>query len=163
MTTTATRRRARDQDGHVGWLEHTLSGISGSIERAVFTEEHARSAGWLQGLDPRAKLGMFLVVVLAASLSGSIVTLIGLYAVILVAAAASRIPSDFFVKRVWLGIPFFAGDRHDPGDLLRRRPAPVRADARAAHDRAVDPRAHRRRAVRDPGRRSASRSPCCSC
>ncbi len=107
MTTTATPR-ARDQDGHVGWLEHTLSGISGSIERAIFTEEHARSAGWLQGLDPRAKLGMFLVVVLAASLSGSIVTLIALYAVILVAAAASRIPSDFFVKRVWLGIPFFA-------------------------------------------------------
>ncbi|HEY4189875.1 MAG TPA: cobalt ECF transporter T component CbiQ [Candidatus Limnocylindrales bacterium] len=103
--TTAT---AHDQDGHVGWLEHTLSGISGSIERAIFTEEHARSTGWLQAIDPRAKLGMFLVVVLAASLSGSILTLIGLYAVIFLAARASRIPSDFFVKRVWLGIPFFA-------------------------------------------------------
>jgi len=28
---------------------------------------------------------------------------------ILAAAAASRVPFDFFVKRVWLGIPFFAG------------------------------------------------------
>jgi cobalt/nickel transport system permease protein len=103
--TTAT---AHDHEGHVGWLEHTVAGISGSIERSIFTEEHARSAGWLQALDPRAKLGMFLAVILAASLSSSILTLIALYAVILVAAAASRIPFDFFVRRVWLGIPFFA-------------------------------------------------------
>lgn len=53
-------------EGHVGWLEHTISGISGSIERAVFTEEHARRTGWLQAVDPRIKLGMFLAVVLAA-------------------------------------------------------------------------------------------------
>jgi cobalt/nickel transport system permease protein len=98
-----------EHDGHVGWLEHTLAGITGSIERAVFTEEHARSRGWLQGVDPRAKLGMFLAVVLAASLSGSIAVEIGLYGLVLAAAAASRVPFDFFVKRVWLGIPFFAG------------------------------------------------------
>jgi cobalt/nickel transport system permease protein len=96
-------------DGRVGWLEHTLTGITGSIERAVFTEEHARKRGWLQGIDPRAKLAMFLFVVLAASLSGSIVVEVALYAVVLAAAAASRVPFDFFVKRVWLGIPFFAG------------------------------------------------------
>jgi cobalt/nickel transport system permease protein len=96
-------------EGHIGWLEHTLAGITSSIERAVFTEEHARGRGWLQGLDPRAKLGMFLAVVLAASLSGSILVEVGLYAVILGAALASRVPVDFFVRRVWLGIPFFAG------------------------------------------------------
>jgi cobalt/nickel transport system permease protein len=97
------------RDDHVGWLEHTLAGITGSIERAVFTEEHARSRGWLQAVDPRAKLGMFLAVILAASLSSSIVVEVGLYAIILGAAAASRVPFDFFVKRVWLGIPLFAG------------------------------------------------------
>jgi cobalt ECF transporter T component CbiQ len=52
---------------------------------------------------------MFLAAVLAASLSGSVVVLAGLYVVVLLAARASRIPFDFFVKRVWLGIPFFAG------------------------------------------------------
>lgn len=98
-----------EEDGHVGWLEHTLAGIAGSIERAVFTEEHARVRGWLQGIDPRAKLGMFLAVVLAASLSSSIVVELALYAVVLGAAMASRVPFDFFVKRVWLGIPLFAG------------------------------------------------------
>ena len=107
MTTAGTERVERE--GHVGWLEHTLAGITGSIERAVFTEGHARSGGWLQGVDPRAKLGMFLAVVLAASLSGSIAVEAGLYGLVLLAAAASRIPFDFFVKRVWLGIPLFAG------------------------------------------------------
>ena len=108
MSETAARPH-RDSHGRVGWLEHTLAGIAGSIERSVFTEEHARGAGWLQRIDPRAKLGMFVALVLAASLSSSIAVEVGLYAVLLAAAAASRIPFDFFVRRVWLGIPLFAG------------------------------------------------------
>lgn len=100
---------ATHSKGSLSWLEHTLAGIAGSIERAVFTEEHARRPGWLQRLDPRAKLGMFAAVILAASLSNSLLALVGLYALILLAARASRVPFDFFVRRVWLGIPFFAG------------------------------------------------------
>ena len=105
-------RKEGERDDHedgAGWLEHTVSGITASVERSIFTEEHARTAGWLQRTDPRAKLGMFLAAVLAASLSGSVVVLAGLYVAILAAARASRIPFDFFVRRVWLGIPFFAG------------------------------------------------------
>jgi cobalt/nickel transport system permease protein len=105
-------RAGHEADGHddgTGWLEHTVSGITQSVERSVFTEEHARADGWLQHVDPRAKLGMFLAAVLAASLSSSVVVLAFLYAAVLAAARASRIPFDFFVKRVWLGIPFFAG------------------------------------------------------
>ena len=100
---------AEDHGDGAGWLEHTVSGITASVERSIFTEEHARSAGWLQRVDPRAKLGMFLAAALAASLSSSVVVLAVLYAVVLLAARASRIPFDFFVRRVWLGIPFFAG------------------------------------------------------
>jgi cobalt/nickel transport system permease protein len=107
MPTNASERAERDD--HAGWLEHTLAGITSSIERSVFTEERARSRGWLQAVDPRAKLGMFLAVILAASLSSSIVVEIALYLLVLGAAAASRVPFDFFVKRVWLGIPLFAG------------------------------------------------------
>jgi len=100
---------ARRATGRLNWLEHTIAGIAGSIEQAVFTEEHARRAGWLQSLDPRAKLGMFAATVLAASLSNSLLALAGLYVLILLAARASRVPFDFFVRRVWVGIPFFAG------------------------------------------------------
>jgi cobalt/nickel transport system permease protein len=49
------------------------------------------------------------VAVLAAGLATSISGLAILYAVTLAAARASRVPFGFFVKRVWLGIPFFAG------------------------------------------------------
>jgi cobalt/nickel transport system permease protein len=88
-----------------GWLVQTIAGIAGSIERAVFTEEHARKEGWLQKVDPPVKLVMFMVLVLAASLTGSLVALALLYLVILLAARASQISFDFFVKWVWLGFP----------------------------------------------------------
>jgi cobalt/nickel transport system permease protein len=100
---------AAARDGRVGWLEHTVAGVAGSIQRAVFTEELARRDGWLQAVDPRAKLGMFLAVVLAASLARSLVVLVLVYLLVLAAGAASRLPFELFVKRTWLGIPFFAG------------------------------------------------------
>ncbi|MBV9544625.1 MAG: cobalt ECF transporter T component CbiQ, partial [Chloroflexi bacterium] len=100
---------AHQKDGHIGWLEHTVGGIASSIERAVFTEELARQPGWLQRVDPRAKMVMFLLAVIAASASSSLGVLLLLYATILLAARASSLPFDFFIKRVWLGIPLFAG------------------------------------------------------
>jgi len=101
--------RSDHAEGHIGWLEHSIAGIAGSIERAVFTEELARQPGWLQRVDPRAKVAMFLIAVIAASASTSLGVLLALYLVILAVARASRLPFDFFVKRVWLGIPLFAG------------------------------------------------------
>ena len=92
-----------------GWLERTLGGITASVEQAVFSERLARSDGWLQRRDPRAKLVGCLVAVVAASLAASLAGLVLLYAATLAAARASRVPFGFFVKRVWLGIPFFAG------------------------------------------------------
>jgi len=96
-------------EGRIGWLEQTIGGITSNIEHAVFTERHARSAGWLQRRDPRAKLVGFLMAIVSASLASSLVGLVLLYAATLAVARASRVPFGFFVKRVWLGIPFFAG------------------------------------------------------
>ena len=96
-------------EGRIGWLEQTLGGITGSIEHAVFSERLARLPGGLQALDPRAKLGMLLVMLLAAGLTGSVVVLAAQYAAVLAAARASRIPMVAFLERTWLGIPLFAG------------------------------------------------------
>jgi cobalt/nickel transport system permease protein len=109
MTALLTARRRKPPEGRIGWLEQTIGGLTENIERAIFTEHHARSAGWLQRRDPRAKAVGSLLAILAASLTTSIVGLAALYAATLAAAGASRIPFGFFVKRVWLGIPFFAG------------------------------------------------------
>jgi cobalt/nickel transport system permease protein len=99
----------RNGDGRIGWLEQTVGGIAANIERAIFTEQHARSAGWLQRRDPRIKMIGSLAVILAASLTTSLLGLALIYGATLAAARASRVPFGFFVKRVWLGIPFFAG------------------------------------------------------
>jgi cobalt/nickel transport system permease protein len=111
MSTTNVPQRIHEKEKkrQFGWIDKTISGIAGVIEQSVFTEEYTRKNGWLQRVDPRAKLAMFLVIVLAASLSNSLPALACLYVLLLVVARASRIPFDFFVKRVWLGIPFFAG------------------------------------------------------
>ena len=107
VTGTVPKRGSRE--GRIGWLEQTVGGITGNIELAVFTERHARSDGWLQRRDPRAKMIGSLIAILAASLTLSVVGLAILYAATLLAARASRVPFGFFVKRVWMGIPFFAG------------------------------------------------------
>jgi cobalt ECF transporter T component CbiQ len=100
---------ARTRGGRIGWLEQTLGGITENIERAIFTEQHARSNGWLQRRDPRIKMIAALTAILAASLTTSLAGLALLYGGTLAAARASKVPFGFFVKRVWLGIPFFAG------------------------------------------------------
>jgi cobalt/nickel transport system permease protein len=82
-------------EGQIGWLEHSGAGIAGSIERAVFTEELARQPGWLQRVDPRAKVATFLAVVIAASASTSLGVLVLLYVATLAVARASRLPFDF--------------------------------------------------------------------
>lgn len=107
MTASAAGRPTTD--GRIGWLEQTIGGITDNIEHAIFTEQHARSKGWLQRRDPRAKLAGFLMAIVAASLASSVVGLALLYAATLGAARASHVPFGFFIKRVWLGIPFFAG------------------------------------------------------
>jgi cobalt/nickel transport system permease protein len=109
MRRTNTPGALNKQEKQFGWIDQTISGISGVIEQAVFTQEYTHKSGWLQRIDPRIKLGMFLVTVLTASLSNSLLALVCLYVLLLVIAHASRIPLNFFVKRVWLGIPFFAG------------------------------------------------------
>jgi cobalt ECF transporter T component CbiQ/cobalamin biosynthesis protein CbiM len=108
-TAVSTSASRPDRDGRIGWLERTIGGITDNIEHAIFTEQHARSAGWLQRRDPRMKMVAALTAILAASLTASIIGLALLYGATLAAARASKVPFGFFVKRVWLGIPFFAG------------------------------------------------------
>jgi cobalt/nickel transport system permease protein len=103
-TQAAPQRRRRPS-----FIEKTISGIAGNIERSIFTEEHARKDAFLQRRDPRAKLLAFVVLILAVSLALHAPTIILLYACILATAMISRLPMDFYIKRVWLGIPLFAG------------------------------------------------------
>ncbi|HET7095392.1 MAG TPA: cobalt ECF transporter T component CbiQ [Thermomicrobiales bacterium] len=90
------------------FVARTIAGVTGAIERTVFTEEQARADGMLQRADPRAKLVLFAVAVLVAGLSRSLPVLLALYAATVLLALWSGLSLGFFVKRVLLGIPLFA-------------------------------------------------------
>jgi cobalt ECF transporter T component CbiQ len=92
-----------------GAIEKTLDGLARLIREALVSEEVATRRGLLQRLDARAKLIGMLGLLIATGLVRHIPVLLGLYALTLVLAAASRIELGWFVKRVWLFIPLFTG------------------------------------------------------
>jgi cobalt ECF transporter T component CbiQ len=91
------------------FIERTLVDINHTLEQSVFAEQTAREQGLLQKLDPRLKILSALLVLLAVGLSRSLLVILGLYFLALLLAFFSRIPLGFFIKRVWLLIPFFTG------------------------------------------------------
>lgn len=92
-----------------GAIEKTLDGLSRLIRQALASEEIAARRGLLQRLDARAKLVGMIGLLIAIGLVRHIPVLLGLYALTVVLAAASRIGLGWFAKRVWLFIPLFTG------------------------------------------------------
>jgi cobalt/nickel transport system permease protein len=92
-----------------GFFERTLGDITGALEQTLFAEDLARQPGWLQTLDPRAKLVGALALLFAVSLSHNLLVILALYVLTLPVAAVSRVPLGFYLKRVWVFMPFFTG------------------------------------------------------
>ena len=95
--------------GKKGFVGKTIDGIFGFLEEAFISESNSRRHGLLQSLDPRAKLISILAVIFATSLIGNLRVLIFIYVLTLIFAYLSKIEVGFFIKRVWLFIPVFAG------------------------------------------------------
>jgi cobalt ECF transporter T component CbiQ len=100
---------ARSRPGRVrrNFLENTLGEVSHALAQSLFAEDLARKPGLFQALDPRVKIIATLALLLAVSLSRSVWVIVALYAVTIALAAASAISVGFFLKRVWLFMPFF--------------------------------------------------------
>jgi len=90
-------------------IEHTLQGISETLERSLFAEEISGRQGLLQSLDPRVKLIVTLALLIGTSLSRNLAVIAAIYVLALALAMLSAIPGAFFIKRVWLLLPFFTG------------------------------------------------------
>jgi cobalt/nickel transport system permease protein len=112
--------------GKKGFVGKTIGGIFGFLEEAFVSESFSKRSGLLQSLDPRAKLVSILAIVFATSLVGDLRLLIFVYSLTLLFSYLSKIDVLFFIKRVWLFIPIFAGimavpmifNIFFPGDLL---------------------------------------------
>ena len=92
-----------------GVIERTLADISHTMGHTLFSEDIARHPGLLQSLDPRVKVISMLALLIAVGLSRNLAVIAGLYGVTLALAWRSAIPVGFFIKRVWLFLPFFTG------------------------------------------------------
>jgi cobalt/nickel transport system permease protein len=90
-------------------IEHALRDISGALERSLFAEEISTRPGLFQGLDPRVKVISVLALLIAVSLSRSLAVIAAAYLFVVWLAWRSAIPADFFIRRVWLFLPFFTG------------------------------------------------------
>lgn len=90
-------------------IQKTIMGMAQAIRNTVFLERVAGRPGLLQETDPRVKTAGLLGLLIAASFLRHWYIILALYGLTLALAAASRISLKFFVKRVWLFIPVFAG------------------------------------------------------
>jgi cobalt/nickel transport system permease protein len=91
------------------FLDRALRAVADLMQDFLFAETHAQKSGLLQKLDPRVKLITLLLYVVTISLLHSFPWILGLYGVSLGLALFSRIPLGFFLRRVWLVLPLFAG------------------------------------------------------
>jgi cobalt/nickel transport system permease protein len=91
------------------FVSKTLNGIFGFFEETVTSEGFSRKKGLLQGFDPRIKLISIVALIVAVSMTADLRILIVVYLLTLSFAYASRIGIWYFIKRVWLFIPIFAG------------------------------------------------------
>jgi cobalt/nickel transport system permease protein len=90
-------------------LEETLHGITETLERGLFAEAISARPGLFQGLDARVKVLSVLALLVGVSLSRNLWAILGTYLLAFGLALASAIPADYFIRRVWLALPFFTG------------------------------------------------------
>ncbi len=109
-----------------GFVQKAISDIFTFFEECLINDSIAQRKGLLQSLDPRVKLVSMVVLIFAVAMTHNIWLLAFVYMLTLVFAWASRIELWFFLKRVWVFIPIFAGiimipvlfNIFTPGDTL---------------------------------------------
>jgi len=101
--------------GHVhgqnrgGFIEHTLEGLHAAMERALYAENSAGSAGLLQRLDPRVKVAGLFGFILVAAAAGRLWVVAAVLLAGTLLAAFSGISVWMVLKRIWLvTLPFSA-------------------------------------------------------
>lgn len=91
------------------FLEKTINDVAGVLKESIFSEQLANAKGMLQNIDLRIKLVAVIFLLFMAALVRHIPILLAFYIFTLILAYFSKVPLQFFIKRVWLFIPFFTG------------------------------------------------------
>ncbi len=105
------------------YIARSVADLARRCSTALGAELWPSKAGYLQGIDARAKLAAVLCLIAAVSTSHALIPLLSIYFLTLVAAHSSAVPLVPYCKRIWLAVPLFAGgivvplvfDRVTPG------------------------------------------------
>lgn len=90
------------------FIERSIMGALSFLKESVFSDEYASKDGFLQSIDPRIKLAAFIILLLTALFTHSIIVSLYLYVLCLVLTYFSKINLGFFLKRTWVFIPLFS-------------------------------------------------------
>ncbi len=91
------------------FIAKTMAEITTAIEDSIFANKYASKKGLLQKIDPRMKIVTFLLLLVVTGLAKNIYVLCCFYVLTLILAVLSKVDLSFFIKRVWIFIPIFAG------------------------------------------------------
>jgi cobalt/nickel transport system permease protein len=91
------------------FVNKTLSGVFSFFEETMTSENYSRRKGLLQSLDPRVKLITIVALIVSISVLRNPWILLLVYVLTLIFALLSKINPLFFIKRVWVFVPIFAG------------------------------------------------------
>jgi cobalt/nickel transport system permease protein len=90
------------------FVERSILGALSFLKESVFSEEYAAKRGLLQAVDPRLKLPLFIILLIAVLFIKNIIFLCVFYLSCLLLAMASKINVGYFLKRTWIFIPLFS-------------------------------------------------------
>ncbi len=128
VSTKKSKSAASSKKRRGSFVEETLKTLVRKTESALFAEELAQADGFLQKLDPRVKIVGLLALILDATLSRNIFTILFVFATAVLLAAVSRVPVKILAARAWLPALVFTGTIAlpivfiAPGDALLRLP-----------------------------------------
>lgn len=91
------------------FVQEEIASLFSFFETCLINDDIAKRRGLLQSLDPRVKMLSMIVLTFAVALTRDIRLLVLVYLLILVVAYFSKIEMIFFLKRIWVFIPIFAG------------------------------------------------------
>jgi cobalt/nickel transport system permease protein len=90
-----------------GFLSKNLVALTSALESSMLNEKLARQSGLLQSLDPRVKVISTILFIIAAGLARNLLILTAILVMLLIFSLLSRIPTDYFLKRILIFIPIF--------------------------------------------------------
>lgn len=91
------------------WLERLTDELLAAMEHARRADRFAARRGLLQALDPRIKLVLMMLVMLAALVSHRLPPIYALLSLTVLLAVASRLSVRRTLLRVWIGVCLFTG------------------------------------------------------